>query len=77
MLNKQCIIFEFFTTPPKLEFFVLVVKPWEVIKVHVSMYISMLGIGIESYKHILSPPKLLFNSKKIKFSAILGHFLMV
>ena len=56
---------------------VLVLRPWEVIKVHVSMYISMLGIGIESYGHVLGPPKFLFNSEKINFSAFLGHFLMV
>ena len=56
---------------------VLVVKPWEVIKVHVSMYISMLGIGIESYGHVLGPPEFSFNSEKINFSAILGHLLMV
>ena len=55
--------------------FVLVVKPWEVIKVHVSMYISMLGIGIKLYGHVLGPPDFSFNPEKINFPVILGHFL--
>ena len=57
--------------------FVFVVKHQEVIKVYVSMYISMLGIGIESYGHVLGPLEFLFNSEKIKISAIFRPFLMV
>ena len=56
---------------------VLVVRPWEVITTHVSVYMNMLGIVFESYGHVLGPPKFLFNSEKINFPAKLGHFLIV
>ena len=51
LLNKRLIIFEFFTPTSKVGVVVLVFKPKEVIRVYVSMYISMLGISIESYGH--------------------------
>ena len=69
--------FRVFHRSSNVGIFVLVVKPGEVIKVHVSMYISMLGIGIESYGNVLGPLEFLFNYEKIKISAILGRFLMV
>ena len=56
---------------------VLVVKPWEVINVHVSMYMNVLDIVIESYGHVLGHPSFFLISEKIKFPAKLGHFLMV
>ena len=30
------------------------------------MYTSMLGIGIESYRHVLGPPRVSFDSEKKK-----------
>ena len=53
---------------------ILVVRPYEIITTHVSMYMNVLDNGIESYGHVLGPPKFLFNSEKIKFPAKLGHF---
>ena len=32
-----------------------------------SMYISVLGIGIESYGHVLGPPRVSFDSEKYNF----------
>ena len=43
------------------------VRPWEVITTHVSMYMSMLGIVFESYGHVLGPPRVSSDSKKKKF----------
>ena len=40
---------------------VLVVRPWEVIKVHVSMYISVLDMVLSHYGHVLGPPLVFFN----------------
>ena len=47
---------------------VLVIKPWEAIKFHVSMYISMLDMVLSHYEYILGPPSFIFNFGKIKFS---------
>ena len=74
LLNKRLIIFEFFTCSFKAGMVFLVVRPWEVIKIYVSMYMNVLNIGIELYGHVLGPPKFLFNSKKINFPTKLGHF---
>ena len=43
---------------------VLVVKPIEVIKVQVSMYMNVLDIIIESYEHVLDPPRFLFKFRE-------------
>ena len=43
---------------------VLAPRPEEVIKVHVSMYMNVLGIGIESYGHVLGPPRVSSDSEK-------------
>ena len=40
------------------------VRAKEVIKVHLSMYISILGISIDSYGHVLGPPRVSSISKK-------------
>ena len=74
MLNKRCIIFKFFTCSSKAGMVVLVAKPQEVIKVHVSMFMNVLDIGIESYGHVLGPPKFLFNPEKNKFSRNIRPF---
>ena len=70
-------IFEFFACSSKAGMVVLVVKPREVIKVHVSMYISMLDMVLSHYEHVLCPPSVFFNFRKVIVSAFLGHFLMV
>ena len=38
------------------------------------MYMSVLGIGFESYGHVLGPPRFLFNSEKIIFSRKIRPF---
>ena len=38
------------------------------------MYMNMLDIIIESYGHVLGPPKFLFNSEKIIFSLKIRPF---
>ena len=38
------------------------------------MYMSILGIDIESYGHVLGPPKFFFNFEKNNIPATLGHF---
>ena len=59
--------FRIFHRSSKARIFALVVKPWEVIKFHVSMYICVLGIGIESYGHVLGPPRVSSVSAKNNF----------
>ena len=59
--------FRVFHRSSKAGIFVLVVRPYEDIKVHVSMYISVLGIGIESYAHVLGPLEFCLIPKKIIF----------
>ena len=68
MLNKRLIISEFFIHTSKVGVVILVVRPWEVIRASVSMFINILGIRIKSYGHVLGPPRFLFNSEKIIFS---------
>ena len=51
----------------KARIFVLVVRPSEVIKVHVLMYISVLGIVFESYGHVLGPPRVSSDFEKKYF----------
>ena len=53
------------------------VRPLEVIKVHVSMYMNVLDIIIESYGHMLGPPSIFLSSEKNNNSRKLGAFLMV
>ena len=53
---------------------VLVVRPWEVIKVHVSMNMNMLDINIESYGHVLGPPRFYFNFEKNIVPVNLDYF---
>ena len=43
-------------------------------KVHVLMYISVLGIGIELYGHVLGPPRVSSDSEKNKVFRFLSHF---
>ena len=69
--------FRVFHCSSKAGIFVLVAKPLEVIKIHVSMYVSMLGIGIESYGHGLGPPRVSSNFEKNNFFSIFKPFLMV
>ena len=38
------------------------------------MFINMLGIRIESYGHVLGPPRVLFDSDKNKFFRIWAIF---
>ena len=46
----------FSLTPLKFGVVILVVRHREVIRVYVSMFISMLGINFESYGHVLGAP---------------------
>ena len=69
--------FRVFHRSSKAGMVVLVVRPWEVIKVHVSMYISMSGIGIDSYGHVLRPPGISSDSEKNIFFPFFKPFLMV
>ena len=39
-------------------------RPYEIIKVHISMYISMLDIVLSHYEHVLVPPRVFLSSKK-------------
>ena len=41
------------------------------------MYINMLGISIESYGHVLGPPRFIFIFYENNFSVNLGYFLIV
>ena len=53
------------------------VKPWEAIKVHVSMsmYITILDMVLSHYEHVLGPPRVLFlNSGKNIFSRKIKPF---
>ena len=52
----------------------LVFKPWEVIKVHVSMYMNMLDIIIESYEHMQVPLGFISCFEKNHFSRKLRIF---
>ena len=61
----------------KARMVVLVVKPWEVIKVHVSMCINMLDIVLSQYVHVLGPPRGFLSSEKNKISRKIRPFLMV
>ena len=75
LLNKRLIISEFFIHTSKVGVVVLVFKPKEVIRVYVSMYINMLGISIESYGHVLGPPRFYVNFfEKNIFSCKLSLF---
>ena len=77
LLNKQLIISEFFTHTSKAGEVVLVVRPWEVIRTSMSVFLNMLGIHIESYGHVLGPPRVSSDSEKNNFFRFLSHFLMV
>ena len=67
LLNKQPIISEFFTRSSKAGVVVLVFRPWEVIRAFVSVFFVMLGILIESYEHVLGPPRVSLDSEKNNF----------
>ena len=67
LLNKRLIIYEFFTHTSKVRVVILVVRPQGAIRTFVSVCINMLGIRIESYGHLLGPPKFLFDSEKNNF----------
>ena len=59
----------------KVGMVVLVVKPWEAIKVHVSMYISILDMVLNHYEHVLGLPTVYFLIfEKIKFYPKLRPF---
>ena len=78
LINYAMYSFRAFHRSSKAGIFVLVVKPWEAIKVHVLMYISMLYMVLSHYEHVLGPPRIFFNfRKKNKFSRKSSHFLMV
>ena len=36
-------------------------RPWEVIRAFLSVFFVMLGIPIESYEHVLGPPRVSFD----------------
>ena len=74
MFNKRLIISEFFTHTSKVGVVVLVVRPWEVIRAYVLVFINMLGIRIESYRHVLGPPRFLFSSEENIFSRKIRPF---
>ena len=74
LMNKRLIIFKFFTYCSKAGMVILVVKPWEAIKVHVSMDINVLDIRIESYGHVLGSPSFFFSFGKNNFSHKLRLF---
>ena len=67
LVYKRLIISKFCTHTSKVGVVVLVVKPWGHIRGSVSVFINMLGIRIDSYGHVLSPPRFFFNSEKVKF----------
>ena len=48
--------FRVFHRSSKARIFILVVKPWEAIKVNMLMYISMLDVVLSHYEHVLGPP---------------------
>ena len=56
---------EFFTHTSKIGVVILVVRPWEVIRASVSMFLNMLGIQIDSYGNVLGPPRVSSDSEKI------------
>ena len=74
LLKIQLIIFEFFTYSSKAGMVVLMVKPWEVIKIRVSMYMNVLDISIESYGHVLGPSSFFLSFMKNHFSRKLMPF---
>ena len=60
--------FQAFHRSFKAEMVILVVKPWEVIKVYVSMYRSMLDIVSSHYEHVLGPYRFFLTFEKNNFT---------
>ena len=56
--------FQVFHHSSEAGIFVLVVKPREAIKVHVSMYISMLDMVLSHCEHVLGRPRVFLNFEK-------------
>ena len=70
LLNKRPIISEFFTRSSKAGVVVLLFRPREVIRAFVLVFFVMLGIPIESYEHVLGPPRVSLDSKKNNFFSV-------